>query len=285
MTRLADYIRPDPVVADDDLPSVATADPVEQVFDFPDRPQPSVQETVGRMVRVVAGEPTAEEMDAQWAAAEAGPAPEPNRVASAFDRGARLAQPKAPDEEVDPALKRGATPRSRKNPGGRPAGSDEFTDLFAAGMITLIAFTLGNEFQPTEDEAKDLARPIGNILARRIDLAKKLGQDANDVIAFAVALMAYGVRVGPIASDKVRESYRDRQQRTRLGRITEPSISRGTDGMDAGADVGTSPSNGPSHNPLASIAKARDISVGSLNRDFGYSPNGGLPMAADGSSS
>ena len=284
MTRLAEYIKPDiePVV--EETPSIS-ADPVEAVFEFPVKEQPSIKETVGRMVRevVVPGEPTAEQMDQQWAAAEAGPAqPDPGRVASAFDRGARLRQPEAPDEPVDPALKKGGPARIRRNPGGRPAGSDEFTDLFAAGMITLIAFTLGDEYQPTEDEAKDIARPLGNILARRIDLAKKLGQDANDVIAFAVAIMAYSVRVGPIAAERVRESYHDRQQRTRLGRITEPSISRREDSVPPGPDAGPSPYDGATRNPRDVVAEARATQFGVLSRDLGDPANGHTPLADNG---
>lgn len=286
MTRLADYIKPDPVLE----PSVPGGDAVVEVYDFPDQQQPTVKETVKRMVReVVVPDNTpdyesAEELERMYAAAEAGWAPneivpKSRRMSEAFDSGAKLNMPQPKDEPTDPALKR---PAKRKTPGGRPPASDEFTDLFAAGMITLIAFTLGSDFQPTAQEAQDLARPLGNILARRIDLAKKLGQDANDVVAFAIALMAYTVRVGPVATEKVRDAYRDRQERARVHAIAEPPNRGGADGMVAGQDVGGGAGGVQAHNPFDALAKARNTQHRVLDRDLGVSANGNLPMASNG---
>lgn len=283
MPRLADYIDR-PATGEAGVPSFAPASPLaEEVFTFPDQSQPTVRETVGRMVKEMvvpseAGYESAEELDQMYAQAEQSEAPNEivpkSRISAAFDSGAKLNMPKPKDEPVDPNLRRPVAKSTRRSPGGRPAGSDEFTDLFAAGMITLIAFTLGDDFQPTEEEAKDLARPLGNIIARRIDLAKKLGQDANDVVAFAVALMAYGVRVGPIAADRVRESYRDRQHRSRTNRLAEPPNRGGTDSMVPGSDAGTSPEFGQTRNPIDAITQARDAQFGFLDRDLGGAANG-----------
>lgn len=179
-------------------------------------------------------------------------------VMSAFDRGARLSLPEPSPAEVDPALvgkTRRRAPRGASS--GRPTGSDELTSLFAAGLITLIAFTMGDDFQPTEQEATDLARPLGNIMARRIDLAAKLGQDANDVIAFTIAVMAYGVRVGPIAAQKTRDWNDDRVTRSKRTRVSDVGLSTGAGGMAVGNDGGQSPTDGTAYNPFDALAKAR----------------------------
>lgn len=290
MTRLVEYLKDTPPSAAESTPSV-TAPHVVEVFDFPDRPQPSVRETAKRMAREVVapskpGYESAEEMETLFARAEQMDAPNAKgpSVSSAFDQGARLNQPKPPDGPVDPALKMPASrgPRPRSSPGGRPAGSDQFTDLFAAGLITLLSFTLGEDFLPTEDEAKDLSRPLGNILARRIDLATKLGQDANDVVAFAVALMAYLVRVGPIATDKMRESYRDRQERLRTRTIAEPSYGGGEDSLATRDDASPSTGYGSPRRAIDVVTQARDAQLGVLDRDLGYSANGGSPLADHG---
>lgn len=274
--RLADYIKDTPPVE----PSAPEADtPVEQVFDFPDRPQPTVVKTVERMARevILPGEPTADEMEAAWeAAAQTETKPD---IAGAFARGAKLRQPEPLDEEVDPTIKAPRSSRLRKNPGGRPAGSDQFTDLFATGMIVLISFSLGDEFLPTEDEAKDLARPIGNMLARRIDLAKTLGQDANDVVAFSIAMMAYMVRVGPIAVDRVRSSYSDRQERIRTNRVSGAGLANGEDSMAARDDGREPAGRGATRSPLDVIAQTRADQFGVLGRDLGAPSNGRAALA------
>jgi hypothetical protein len=262
MTRLADYVK----------------EPITVVEYEP----PTVAETLGAMAKaVVTGEAPDPEDERLWAQAESMEAPSPGSVSNAFDKGARLAQPKPVDEPVDPALKR-VKDRVRRSAGGRPAGSDEFTDLFAAGLITLIAFVLGPDFQPTAEEAKDLARPLGNILARRIDLAKKLGQDANDVVAFAVALMAYIVRVGPVATDRVRQAYRDRQERTRVGGIAEPPNYGGTGGVAAWPDAVASPGPSATYDPFNAIAKVRDHGLRGIERNASAPAGANPPLANNG---
>jgi len=287
--RLVDYLPVETVTSPADEP--APADAVEQVFEFPDRPQPTVQETVKRMVRevIVPGEvDEIDEYDETFVRAEQMEAPTPiparPNVAAAFDRGARLTMPPIPEGAKEPATKP-APARSRKSPGGRPAGSDEFTDLFAAGLITLIAFAAGDEFQPTADEAKDIARPLGNIMARRIDLAKKLGQDANDVIAFSIALMAYGVRVGPIATSRVREAYDDRQRRSRVDNVAGTGRAPdggGTNGVFDGADAGPSSIVRPSYSPVDAIAQARNTQFGVIGRDLTIPARRDLAVGSDG---
>lgn len=250
----------------------------------PAPPKP-VRETVREMAKVVTygeGFESAEEIDAEVAREGSTSA-----VRSAFDRGATLAMPEPEPPPVIPsAASRPARP-SRVKPtpvkGGRPAGSDQLTDLFAAGLITLIAFTLGDWAQPEEQEAKDLARPLGNILARRIDLAAKLGQDANDTVAFAIALMAYLVRVGPIATERVRNVWADRQSRERVDRVLPgPRDSDRESGVPArgAARSGTGPS--ASYNPLDAVARARETGLRSLDRDFGYPVDGNTAVGDHG---
>lgn len=215
-------------------------------------------------------------------------------VSAAFDAGARLdlPEPTANDPGGSPETpaesRRKRTPRQTASTptAARPAGSDEFTGLFAAGLITLIAFTLGDEFQPTEQEATELARPLGNIMSRRIDLAAKLGQDANDIVAFSIALMAYGVRVGPIAAGKARQWNDTRTSRTRgrsgvlPGGLGDPA---GTGGMAVGEDDGSSTFDGTPFDPFHAIAKVGGVGRGVIGRDLGQPANGRTSLAPNGS--
>lgn len=257
---------------------------------LPEAPQETLGQVVERMARVVVigGEPTAEEMDSLWTEAEASEAPvhqdaKPD-VAAAFNRGAKLNLPEPPGGDVDPALKQRPKISSHKpaSKGGRPAGSDELTGLFAAGMIMLISFALGDDFLPTEQEANDLARPVGNILARRIDLAAKLGQDANDTVAFAIAVMAYMVRVGPIAADKVRTWNADRQYRAERTIPDRPRDTVREGGVAHGSPAGSSAFDGETHNPLHALAQARAVGRGVLDRDLGSDKGPGLAVGAVG---
>lgn len=250
--------------------------------ELPPKPQKTLGQTVKEIGKVVAfgpdeleDFPSAEELaNPNWPGFEDRP-----DVASAFDRGATLSIPEP--TATSPIIPSAATrDRPRKKNLTRKAtdavGSDQLTELFAAGLITLIAFTIGDWALPTPQESSDLARPLANIVARRVDLAAKLGKDANDTVAFAIAIMAYMVRVGPIAAERVRGWYDDRQQRTRIDRLERapggPSYPGGEGSMAVGEDAGRGSHNGSPYHPVDAIAQARRIGLGSLDRDFGYVP-------------
>lgn len=198
-----------------------------------------------------------------------------------FDKSAKLSIP-SPTTDTGPIAGVGskATKRMpRAKASGRPAGSDQFADLFAAGFILIIAF-VDEDFLPTEQEAKDLTRPLANILARRIDLAAKLGQDTDDAVAFAVAVMSYTVRVGPIAVAKTQESWRDRQNRTRVRTITEPADSASPGDVPFREDERERSIAGANHRPIDALAKARSTQWGAISRDLG-NPANGYPSVVD----
>lgn len=240
--------------------------------------QSSVGETVKRMVKTVILPGSEFDNDIDREIIE-----EEDRIRAAFDRGATLRLPIDETTAAGPPIPPSRKPKLSKptTKGGRPAGADELTGLFAAGFITLITFLIGEWALPTEQEANDLARPLGNILARRIDLAAKLGRDANDTIAFTIAVMAYLVRVGPIGVERARY-WRDQRRDARESReFAERSADAdGADSMVAGDNGRTGTRSGPSYNPLDAIAKARASGLGVLDRDFGY-PTGPNPAMAD----
>src|SRR3954468_1508976 len=124
------------------------------------------------------------------------------RLARAFEGGATLrldtpdddGQPIHSDDPTEPPTgrrrrRRGTgeqAQRSRRAVGGAQLGT-----LFVAGFAMLVGFAVGEWAAPSDDEGKAIAVPLGNILARRIDIASKLGKDTEDVINLTIALMAY----------------------------------------------------------------------------------------------
>jgi len=251
-------------------------EPVEVVDSSDYIPQPAppkaLRETVEKMVKVVAFGPgfeSAEQIDAEVEAPS---------IRSAFDRGANLVMPEPEPPIVPSAATRPPRPTRRDTPrsGGRPAGADELTGLFATGFITLVTFAIGEWALPTAEEANELARPLANILARRIDIAARLGRDANDTIAFAIAVMAYLVRVGPIGAERFREWNSEREaqsRRDRVDRATERSNYPSRESsLDDGSSAGTGSDDNSAYRPFDALAKARRIGLDSLDRDFGYAP-------------
>jgi hypothetical protein len=239
-----------------------------------DAPQEPVRSTLHRMVDVLRGRQ-----------------PEPVSVGGAFD-GATLTFDQ-PIDEGQPLWPRNPVPAGeptrRPGPtrrGGRPPGSEDLTPLFATGLVLLTTFALGEWAAPTADEASAIAVPFSNILARRIDIAAKLGRDASDTIALAVAIMAYSYRVVPLANERVRSSL-ERRNAERVSRAgpgrddtAEFALSTSPDGMATGTGNGQGPQGYPAYSPLDAIAKARNAG---LNL-FAGSPNGasdGRPSVVD----
>jgi hypothetical protein len=217
--------------------------------------------------------------------------PEPT-VSRAFD-GATLAFDQPLDDGTPPLWPRNPIPAGEptRRPGlrttkGRPAGAEDLTPLFATGLVLLTTFAIGDWAAPTADEAGAIAVPLANILARRIDIAAKLGRDASDTIALAVAIMAYSYRVVPLVNERVRSSLEqrnaDRVSRAGTGRddAAEFAYSAGPDSMAAGPSNGQGPQGYPAYSPLDAIAKARNAG---LNL-FAGSPHGasdGRPPVVD----
>lgn len=208
-------------------------------------------------------------------------APPPERpkvdISSAFDRGANHADLSLDVEPVhsarnptgrgQKASNKGATYRSA----GRPPGSEDLQGLFATGLILLLVFAVGDWATPTADEATAISAPLANIVARRIDLAAKLGKDASDTIALAVAILSYLARVGPVAAERVRENLDNRRRRERVVAPNRPEYSAGESGVASWQDDGqsVSASIGETYNPFDAIAKASRNGRGVLDRDLG----------------
>jgi hypothetical protein len=231
-------------------------------------PQEQPRTTLRRMADVLRGH----KADAE---------PEPT-VGDAFDGHATLAFDDAP-----PVWPRNPVPTgepSRRSgtraPRGRPAGAEDLTPLFATGLVLLTTFAVGEWASPTADEANAIAVPLSNIMARRIDLAAKLGRDASDTIALVVALMAYSYRVVPVAAERVRYSLDERRahrvSRSGTDRATEPANGQGADGVAYGSGNGQDPNAGPTYDPFDAVTKARSLGLGVLDRGFG-SPTNGSP--------
>jgi len=211
-------------------------------------------------------------------------------VMAAFDRGSKgatldLGDEAAPIWPKNPvpsgSSRKGTTYQPKQRTGGRPPGAEDLQGLFATGIILLIAFSLGEDFQMTEEEALAVSGPLANIVARRIDLAAKLGKDASDTIALAVALLSYLARVGPVAAGRVRENVQQRQRRT-VSPPPRPLDSRGEDSVAAGEVYGTNPADGPAYRPFDALAKASRNGLEQLDRDFGYAPNSGPAVGSNG---
>ena len=261
-------------------PGIPTLDdPESSALSADSRPgTASVRETVSRMAETVrtGRVPSSKASNAD--------------IMSAFDSGgsARLAW----DEEPGFSAPKNPVPsgsRTRKGTGGtrtvRPAGASDLQPLFATGILLLATFLLDRELAPTEPEANAIAAPLANVLARRIDLAAKLGQDASDTVALAVALMAYGARVAPVAMERSRdayERYQRRQRVDRVGRPPQPSDDRAADGVDSRSHDGAGAGSSPLADPAAALAKARGVGWGAVVRDLGGPSNGGDPVGSNG---
>jgi hypothetical protein len=213
------------------------------------------------------------------------PAPERPTVdiAGAFDRGARndadLAMPVEPVHGARNPIGRGAKAPNKGasyRPAGRPPGAEDLQGLFATGLILLLVFAVGDWAQPTADEALAISAPLANIVARRIDLAAKLGKDASDTIALAVALLSYLARVGPIAAERVRDNVANRRRRERVVAPNGPSAATGEGSVASWEDAGPTRSaeSGPSYDPFDALAKARNNGLGILDRDLGLAERG-----------
>jgi hypothetical protein len=200
------------------------------------------------------------------------------------DSGATLA---FDGEETQPVWPRNPVPvpegrRPQRAPRGRPPGSDEITPLLATGLMLLTGFLVGEWAAPTPDESNAIAVPLSNILARRIDLAARLGRDASDTIALSVALMVYLYRIGPIAFERARGSL-GRERLDRSGEPADtPAYAEGPRDVAADAAHRVDPSLGSPGSPLAAVARARQAGLDYLDRDFGYLPNGGAAVGARG---
>jgi hypothetical protein len=242
----------------DDIPTIESPD--WQLVDPPG--QAPVGKTIHRMVDVLTG----------------GKPPERQKVdvSAAFDRGMKGVdlvledtKPIWPKNPVSSGTRR----KTYKPPATvrtRPPGAEDLQGLFATGIILLLVFTVGDWATPTAEEATAIAAPLANILARRIDLAARLGKDASDTIALAVAILSYLARVGPIAAERVRTNLDNRRRRERVVPAYRPADSGVEGGMDAGTYDRASTASGPPANPFDAIAKARGNGLGFLDREFGY---------------
>jgi len=156
---------------------------------------------------------------------------------------------------------------------GRPAGADDLTPLFAGGLVILVSFSLGEWAAPDAEESDAIAVPLANIVARRIDLAAKLGRDASDTIALLVALMVYSYRVVPLGVERARTGLEQRRQRTivepEYSRPTGPVYTQGQDSMAAGNDGTEGPTHAPAYNPHDALARVRATGLSILSRDLG----------------
>jgi hypothetical protein len=220
-------------------------------------------------------------------------------IAAAFARGIDepapepmpRSQTKVPTPRTRTAKKAAEPPQTAS---GRPAGADELQDLFATGLILLVTFSIGEQYNPTAEEALAIARPLSNILARRVDLAAKLGRDANDTVAFIVGVLVYLSRVGPMVSHDIGERMTARNARrtseppTPIRGVRPDQFTNGprnierTDRMAPGTVQQGLASPGADTNPLDAVAMARSIGLDVLGRDVGPVDGGYHPMAADG---
>lgn len=209
-------------------------------------------------------------------------APKPD-ISAAFDRGAGVANLVLEDAPIwpkNPVPPSGGPGRKKTTSGvrQRPAGAEDLEGLFATGFILLTVFVIGEWASPTAEESTAIARPLANILARRIDLAARLGRDASDTIALAIALLSYLARVGPIAAERVREQVAARGKRERVVREPRPSGGHpdggGTGGVAVGEDNGQSAYDGTALDPFHAIAQARNVGLGVLDRDLGGNQDG-----------
>lgn len=200
------------------------------------------------------------------------PVDEIDPIARAFDDGASLRMD-VPDEPSDaPRPPTGTRRRGRRaGTGTRPAGSDELGNLAITGLILLVSFGVGDWAAPTADEGKAIAVPLGNILARRIDLAAKLGKDAGDTVALTIAVTVWLARVGPEGIERGRTAYRERAARIAADRVDRASIvrdSEGAYGVDVRSGDGVGTTDIPTRTAFDVDAEARSRARRGFARDL-----------------
>lgn len=256
----------------------------------PQLPTPPVAETIGGIPVLDDGPSVKETARAMAETLVTGKTPPRRSIADAFDSGAKGPTLVFTDSEPKELWRKNPVPsgKSRTKPTAtrstRPAGAEDLQGLFATGLILLLVFGVGEWATPTADEASAIAAPLANIVARRIDLATKLGKDANDTIALAVALMSYAARVGPLAVERFREEMDERRRRAASERVdragtTRPADSGGAGGVASGEANGSNPLRGAYHDPVDAIAKARSNGRSVLERDLGPTQGQGTPVA------
>jgi hypothetical protein len=234
---------------------------------------------------------TAVDPDVLDEAAAYGPEPDEDRserLARAFEHGATLrldAPPITGDDPTDVPDDggiAGALPRMRRGRGAprgprtnkRAVGGAQLGDLFMAGFSIAIGFAVGEWAAPSDAEAKAIAAPLGNILARRIDLASKLGKDTDDVVNLAIALMAYFARIGPIAAGRATDGWKQRNARRDAARVDRPPApigatdDRGTSRVDARRDGSPRSPLGAAHSPRDALAAVAANGLGYLDRNL-----------------
>jgi hypothetical protein len=213
-------------------------------------------------------------------------------VMAAFDKGAGA---QLVLEDIPPVWPKNPVPpsggASRRKPAAtptrqRPPGAEDLEGLFATGLILLLTFAVGDWASPTADEATAIARPMANIMARRIDLAARLGKDASDTIALAIAVLSYLARVGPVAAERMRHGFEERRQRAEQSRVTRPGQPAdrpddggGADSMAAGPDNGSGTFSGSPIDPFHALATARNLGLGGASGGAGNAPFGNPPVA------
>lgn len=209
---------------------------------------------------------------------EAQPRPLRSAVANAFNLGSD--DVKSDDDQKTS----GHTSRARK--GSRPPGANLVSQLFVGGFVLLVTFTIARvdeQFMPNEQELDELSVPIGNILARRIDLVGKLHDDADDTVALMLASMLYLSRIGPIAVDRTRYALAQRQLRERVEPAGQPTSIRrtpeqsnmgnnGTGSMVLGQSVEERADLGTHSHAADAIAKARRIGLEAVGGAIGVNP-------------
>lgn len=213
-----------------------------------DPPQEGPRTTLRRMKDVLLGRATEPVVPSASAAFDG----------AVLDFGGPLPGDEAPVWPRNPVPSGSEPTRRQGGSRARARGADDLTPLFAGGLVILITFTIGEWAAPTKEEADAIAQPLSNILARRIDLAAKLGKDASDTIALAVALMAYTVRIVPLATERVRINLDERRaHRVRSDGTASASNGGASLGMASGPADEQGTGGYPSYNPRDAIAQAR----------------------------
>ncbi len=88
---------------------------------------------------------------------------------------------------------------------------DAPAELISATLVA-VAYIFWQDMQPvlpTIEEYSNMLRPLGHIIARRIDISVGMSRDVEDMLAIAMAMVAYAMRAQQAAEHIKKEKEKE----------------------------------------------------------------------------
>lgn len=85
----------------------------------------------------------------------------------------------------------------------RPEQRDELATLVSSGLVLILAAAnVPDDLAPSDDERDGVSEHLVKILARHVDLSKKLSGDVLDIIGIIAITSSYYRRIAPVLAER-----------------------------------------------------------------------------------